>query len=97
RSIREQIASAVDFVVQVSRLRDGSRKVTRITEVQGMEGGVITMQDIFVFVQRGLDEDGRIVGSLRPTGIRPKFSDLFEAEGIDLPPDLFMDRVGEVR
>lgn len=91
RAIREQIASAIDLIVQTSRLRDGSRKVVQVTEVQGMEGDVITLQDIFVFEQQGLDENGRIKGRLRPTGIRPKFMDKFEAAGITLGPEFFSD------
>jgi pilus assembly protein CpaF len=89
RAIREQIASAVDVIIQQSRLRDGTRKITHITEVQGMEGDIITLQDIFIFEQRGLDENGRIIGRLRPTGIRPKFVEKFEQSGVQLPPDLF--------
>lgn len=89
RAIREQIASAVDLIVQQARLRDGSRKITQITEVQGMEGDVITLQDIFFFEQHGIDEEGRILGRLRPTGIRPKFSERLQAAGIDLPAEFF--------
>ncbi|NLN16834.1 MAG: CpaF family protein [Firmicutes bacterium] len=89
RAIREQIASAIDLIVQQARLRDGSRKIIQITEVQGMEGDVITLQDIFFFEQHGVDEEGRILGRLRPTGIRPKFSDRFQAAGINLPAELF--------
>jgi pilus assembly protein CpaF len=89
RAIREQIASAVQLFVQQSRLKDGSRKVTQITEVSGMEGDVVVMQDIFVFEQTGLDERGRIVGQLRPTGVRPKFIEKFETLNIFLPPNIF--------
>ncbi len=89
RAIREQIASAIDLIVQQSRLKDGSRKIIKITEVQGMEGEVITLQDIFVFEQQGIDENGRILGKLRPTGIRPKFMERFQTAGIQLPADLF--------
>ena len=88
RAIREQIASAVDLIVQQSRLKDGTRKVTNITEVQGMEGDVIVMQDVFVFEQTGVVE-GKIQGRLKPTGIRPKFVEKFEVMGINLPPGLF--------
>ena len=90
RAIREQIASAVQLVVQVARLRDGSRRVTHCSEITGMEGQVVTMQDIFVFEQHGLDENGKVVGQLRSTGLRPKFADRIESAGIALPPDLFM-------
>jgi pilus assembly protein CpaF len=89
KAIREQISSAVDLIVQQSRLRDGSRKITYITEVQGMEGDIVTMQDIFIFEQTGVNEAGKIIGRLKPTGIRPKFFDKFEISGIKLPPDLF--------
>ncbi|MDP9468736.1 MAG: Flp pilus assembly complex ATPase component TadA [Chloroflexota bacterium] len=88
RAIREQIASAVDLIVHQNRLKDGSRKIVNITEVQGMEGDVIVMQDIFVFEQTGVIE-GKIEGKLRPTGIRPKFVEKFEAAGIHLPPNVF--------
>jgi pilus assembly protein CpaF len=88
RAIREQVASAVDLIVQQSRLKDGTRKIVNITEVQGMEGDVIVMQDVFVFEQTGVVE-GKIQGRLKPTGIRPKFVEKFEIMGINLPPGLF--------
>jgi pilus assembly protein CpaF len=88
KAIREQIASAVDLIVHQNRLKDGSRRITNITEVQGLEGDVIVMQDIFVFEQTGV-EDGKIKGKLRPTGIRPKFVEKFEVAGIHLPPNVF--------
>ena len=88
RAIREQIASAVDVICHQERLRDGTRKVTKVTEVQGMEGDMITMSDIFEFEQTGV-EGGKIVGRIRPTGIRPKFTDRIEAAGIYLPPSVF--------
>ncbi len=88
RAIREQIASAVDIIVQQSRLKDGSRRIINITEVQGMEGDVIVLQDVFVFEQTGVI-DGKIQGRLKPTGIRPKFVEKFEVQGIHLPPGLF--------
>jgi pilus assembly protein CpaF len=93
KAIRQQIASALDLIVHMERLRDGSRKVVQITEVQGMEGDTIVLQDIFVFEQTGI-EDGKIVGRLRPTGIRPKFMEKIEAAGIYLPPDIFGIKVG---
>lgn len=89
RAIREQISSAVDLIVQQSRLRDGSRKITHITEVQGMEGEIIVLQDIFVFEQNGVDEGGRCYGQFRSTGIRPKFSEQLLASGIQLPSAIF--------
>jgi pilus assembly protein CpaF len=88
RAIREQIASALELVVHLERLRDGTRKITHISEIQGMEGDVITMTDIFVFEQTGL-EDGKVIGRLRPTGLRPKFMDKLEAGGIHLPASIF--------
>jgi pilus assembly protein CpaF len=88
RAIREQIASAVDVVVHQSRMKDGTRRIVNITEVQGMEGDVIVMQDVFMFEQTGV-VDGKIQGRLRPTGIRPKFTEKFEVSGIHLPPGLF--------
>jgi pilus assembly protein CpaF len=88
RAIREQVASAIDMIVQLERLRDGSRRVTSISEVQGMEGDVITMGEIFKFEQTGF-ENGRVIGKLRPTGIRPKFMDRIEQAGIHLPPSIF--------
>ena len=89
RAIREQIASAIDLIVQQSRLRDGSRKLTYLTEVQGMEGDVITLQDIFVFDQTGRDENGKVIGRFRPTGIRPKFLEKLATNGINLPVEIF--------
>jgi pilus assembly protein CpaF len=88
RAIREQIAAAVDLIVQQSRLRDGSRKIMTVAEVQGMEGEMITMSNIFEFEQTGF-EAGKIVGRIRPTGIRPKFIDRIEDAGIHLPPSTF--------
>ncbi len=88
RAIREQIASALHLIVHQERMRDGSRKIINITEVQGMEGDVIVMQDIFMFEQTGL-EAGRVIGTLRPTGIRPKFIEIIEAANIHLPPSIF--------
>jgi pilus assembly protein CpaF len=88
RAIREQVSSAIDLVVHQERMRDGSRKVTYITEVSGMEGDVITTTDIFVFEQTGF-ENGKVIGRLRPTGLRPKFMDKIEAAGIHLPPTIF--------
>lgn len=89
KAIREQIASAVDIIVQQSRLKDGSRRITHISEVTGMEGDIITMQDIFIYKQSGKDERGRIIGDIVPTGIKPKFMEKFEKAGVMLPSDLF--------
>jgi pilus assembly protein CpaF len=88
RAIREQIASAIDLIIQQERLRDGSRKIVSITEVQGMEGDVIVMSDIFSFEQQGM-EAGRVIGRLKPTGIRPKFVERIEAANIHLPAGIF--------
>ncbi|MFQ5612499.1 MAG: CpaF family protein [Anaerolineae bacterium] len=88
RAIREQIASAIDLIVQQQRMRDGSRKITNITEVQGMEGDVVVMSDIFAFEQQGY-EGGKVIGRLKPTGIRPKFIDRIEDANIHLPPNIF--------
>jgi len=88
RAIREQVASAVDCICQQSRLRDGSRKIMNITEVQGMEGEMITLSDIFTFEQTGL-EGGKIIGRIRPTGIRPKFNERLEDAGIHVPAQVY--------
>ena len=88
RAIREQISSAVDLIVQQSRMRDGSRKVTHITEVQGMEGDKITLQDVFLFEQEAF-ENGKVIGGVKPTGVRPKFMPKIEEAGITLPPTIF--------
>jgi pilus assembly protein CpaF len=89
KSIRQQVASAIDLFVQISRLNDGSRKVTYITECLGMEGEVVTTQDIFVFERTGLTADGRVAGRFRPTGVRPKFTERIKAAGIELSPNIF--------
>ena len=89
RAIREQIASAIDLIIHQSRLRDGSRKITHVTEVQGMESDVIVLQEIFRFVQKGIDQEGRVIGFFEPTGIRPKFMPRLQASGLDLPPEIF--------
>ncbi|HVB96441.1 MAG TPA: CpaF family protein [Chloroflexota bacterium] len=95
RAIREQVASAIHLILQLSRLRDGSRRVTHVTEVIGMEGDVITMQDIFLFRQLGTDPNGKIIGSVQPTGLRPYCVDKIEREGITLPADLFAVRTND--
>ena len=84
RAIREQIAAALHVIIQVSRFSDGSRKVTHVSEVSGMEGQVVTMQDIFKFEQTGVDAEGRVKGTFRSTGIRPRFAERFESLGIEL-------------
>ncbi len=90
KAIREQISSAVDLIVQQSRLRDGSRKIISITEVQGMEEDTVVLSEIFTFEQEGM-VDGKIVGELKPTGVRPSFYERFKQEGIELPDDLFVE------
>jgi len=89
RAIRQQVASAIELVVQIARLSDGTRKVTAISEITGMEREVITMQDIFVFEKLGVDEDGRVRGRFRATGIRPKCTERFATSGIQLPAQMF--------
>jgi pilus assembly protein CpaF len=88
RAIREQISSAIDAIIQQERMRDGSRRIVAISEVQGMEGDVITMSEIFAFEKTGI-ENGKIIGRLMPTGLRPKFMEKIEATGIRLPPNIF--------
>jgi pilus assembly protein CpaF len=89
RAMRDYIASALDAIVHVARLSDGTRKVVRVTEIVGMEEDVITSQDIFIFEQEGLEKDGRVRGYHRATGVRPKFSERLLRAGIELPGDLF--------
>ena len=89
RVIREQIASAIDLIVQQARLKDGTRKVVTISEVAGMEGDTIVMTDIFKFEQTGITQDGRVLGELKPTGIRPLFTPRLEAAGFKLGPEVF--------
>ncbi len=98
RAIREQIASAVDLIIQLTRLRDGTRRVTAVTEVHGMEGQTVTLQDVFVFdYSAGVDSNGRFLGKPKATGIRPRFSERFEELGINLPAGLFGRPNGSVR
>src|SRR5690606_17361776 len=89
RAVRQQISSAIDLIIQITRLSDGTRKVTAITEITGMEGDMITMQDLFLFDRAGIREDGRVAGRFRATGIRPKCSDRLHSAGVHLPPDMF--------
>jgi len=96
RAMRQQIASAIQVVVQQTRLSDGSRKVTSISEITGMEGDVITMQEIFLFEKTGVTQDGKVVGRFRATGVRPKCCERLKASGIHLPAGMF-DGVTEVR
>ena len=89
KAIREQIASAVGLICQLNRFSDGSRRVTQISEVTGMENSIITTQDIFVFEQKGVDENGKVKGIFKPSGIRPVFSKKIEAMGYKLPANMF--------
>ena len=89
KAIREQITSAINVIVQIIRLSDGSRKIAKVSEITGMEGDIVSMQDIFVFEKVGINEDGKVLGAFKSTGIRPKFAEQLEASGIDLPVDLF--------
>jgi pilus assembly protein CpaF len=96
KAMRHQISSAIQIVVQQTRLSDGSRKVTNVSEITGMEGDIITMQDIFVFEKLGLTQEGKVAGRFRATGVRPKCAERLKAAGIVLPPNMF-DGVTEVR
>jgi pilus assembly protein CpaF len=89
KAIRQQVASAVNLIVQVSRQADGTRKVTGIAEITGMEGEVITMQDLFLFERTGMSPEGRVTGRFRATGIRPKVTDKITATGVSLPTTMF--------
>ncbi|MFA5929013.1 MAG: CpaF family protein [Candidatus Margulisiibacteriota bacterium] len=90
KAIRQQVAAAFDMIIQQSRLSDGTRKVTNITEVVGMEGDTVTLQDIFIYEQKGVDPaTGKVIGEFKPTGIRPKFSHKMETHGVDVPWELF--------
>ncbi|HMQ57656.1 MAG TPA: CpaF family protein, partial [Rhizobiaceae bacterium] len=88
-SIRSQISSALDLIVQLTRLSDGKRKVTSVAEVTGMEGDIIQMQEIFRFVRTGMDADGKILGHYEPTGVRPRFLEELKAMGIEFPGSTF--------
>jgi pilus assembly protein CpaF len=94
--IRQQVSSAIDLIVQQSRLKDGARKVTAITEVAGMEGDTIVLTDIFRYEQTGITTDGKVVGALKPTGIRPLFTPRLEAAGFKLPPEVFGANIGDM-
>jgi pilus assembly protein CpaF len=89
RAIREQVSSALECIIHLERLEDGSRRVTSVTEVQGMESDVITMQELFKFQIDEVTRDGKIVGGLRPTGLRPTFLQKFEKRGVSLPLGIF--------
>jgi len=95
RAIREQVAGAVHIIVQQDRMRDGARRITAVTELVGMEGDIITMQDIFKFEQESIDDTGKINGYLRPSGLRPKGYDKILDSGFKLPIDVFRPRDGD--
>jgi pilus assembly protein CpaF len=95
KAVRQQISSAIWVVIQALRLTDGKRKVTSIQEITGMEGDIITMQDIFTFARRGVGPNGKVLGSFRPSGIRPKFLEKLRVAGLILPQELF-EQVTEV-
>ena len=89
RAIREQIAAAINVVIQLVRFPDGTRKVVKVSEITGMEGNTIVMQDIFCFKQEGIDKDGRIVGKFKATGVMPRFAERFRMTGFQLPQGIF--------
>src|SRR5438874_3985592 len=89
KAMRQQIASAVHIIVQCSRMSDGSRRVTHLTEITGMEEDIVSMQDVFLFEKQGISQDGRVMGTFTATGIRPKFADRLKASGIDVPASIF--------
>lgn len=92
RAIREQIASAINMIIHLVRFPDGTRKIVKISEITGMEGNTIVMQDIFIFEQSGIDEKGRVMGNFKATGVRPTFAERFKMSGFSLPPDIFEGR-----
>jgi pilus assembly protein CpaF len=94
--VRQQISSAIDLIVQVSRIKDGSRKLIAITEVAGMEGDMVVMSDIFKYTQTGVDADGKIIGEMKPTGIRPSFGQRLEAAGLKLGPEMFGATIADI-
>jgi len=89
QAMRQQIASALDLVLQVARMSDGSRRVTSISEITGMEGDIITMQEIFMYERSGVDQQGVVLGRFRPTGVRPRFAEKLKACGMQLPRVFF--------
>jgi pilus assembly protein CpaF len=88
KAIREQVASAIELIVHMNRMRDGTRKVTQVSEVQGLEGDSIVMQDMFVYEQTAF-QNGRVIGQLKSTGLRPKFSEKFAVNNIEIPAHIF--------
>jgi len=96
-AVRDYVSSALSVIVHLSRMSDGTRRVTWVSEVIGMEGEIVTMQDLFSFRQKGVDEHGRVIGEVVATGIRPKFADRLASVGCPLPPDLFSPDAGKGR
>ncbi len=94
RAMRQQIASAINMVVQVARLSDGTRRITSISEITGMEGDTITMQEVFTYERKGIDKDGRVIGRFRPTGVRPRFAERLKVYGMQLPRSFFEEVYG---
>jgi pilus assembly protein CpaF len=94
QAIREQVSSALHLMVHLARFSDGVRRVTKVTEITGMEGQIITMQDLFQFRQTGVDPEGRVLGDMTATGLRPTFSEKFALAGIQLPESVFLARRG---
>jgi pilus assembly protein CpaF len=92
RAVRQQIASAVNVIVQVARFSDGRRRLVSVQEITGMEGEVVTMQEIFTFERHGVDAEGNVLGALLPTGVRPQFTERLRLSGIPLPAALFERR-----
>jgi pilus assembly protein CpaF len=93
KSVRNQVASAIDVVIQLERLSDGKRKLTSFQEVTGMEGEMVTMQEIFTLERKGIDSERRVLAEVVPTGIRPRFAERLRLAGIDLPDTLFSRRI----
>ena len=93
KAMREQISSAINIIIQIARLSDGSRKVIKVSEITGMEGETVSLQDIFVFEKMGISGEGKVIGGFRTTGIRPKFSEQLDKSGIDMPADIFEPKV----
>jgi pilus assembly protein CpaF len=89
RAMRQQIASAINLVIQVARLSDGTRRITSISEITGMEGDTITMQEVFIYERKGVDKDGKVMGRFKPTGVRPRFSERLKVYGLQLPRSFF--------
>jgi pilus assembly protein CpaF len=89
KAVRRQIASAIQLVVQISRFNDGTRRVTHLSEITGMEEDIVSMQDVFVFEKQGISPDGRVLGTFTATGIRPKFAERLKASGIPVPAAWF--------